>query len=107
MNICDEINKLHNFYNNAPAITSPGRKAITYNDLWVNVNQLSNLLKNIGIRNGDIVAMAMPDGAESIITMMAIMRTAVCAPLNFCWCETEFKDVLQKMHACALIVLNN
>ncbi len=49
-------------------------RILTYNDLYIEVNQFSNALKNLGVKKGDRVAIYMPMVPELTIAMLACAR---------------------------------
>jgi acetyl-CoA synthetase len=61
-----------------PAILWEGeneeRRVITYHDLWIQVNKLSNVLKLLGVQKGDRVTIYLPMIPELIIAMHACAR---------------------------------
>ena len=53
----------------------PGdRRTLTYWDLYVAVNQFANVLKSLGVKKGDRVAIYLPLIAEAAIAMLACAR---------------------------------
>jgi acetyl-CoA synthetase len=53
----------------------PGdRRALTYWDLYREVNQFANALKSLGIRRGDRVAIYLPMIPEAVVAMLACAR---------------------------------
>jgi acetyl-CoA synthetase len=53
----------------------PGdRRTLTYWDLYVAVNQFANVLRSLGVKKGDRVAVYLPMIPEAVITMLACAR---------------------------------
>ena len=53
----------------------PGdRRTLTYWDLYVAVNQFANVLKTLGVKRGDRVAIYLPLIPEAVISMLACAR---------------------------------
>ncbi len=53
----------------------PGdRRTLTYWDLYCEVNRFSNVLRNLGVKRGDRVAIYLPMIPEAAITMLACAR---------------------------------
>lgn len=50
------------------------QRAVTYEELYKEVNKFSNVLKNFGIRKGDKVAIYLPMVPEAIIAMLSCAR---------------------------------
>lgn len=63
---------------NKPAIIWEGERGeqltLTYADLFLQVNQFSNVLKSFGINKGDRVAIYMPMIPEAVIAMLSCAR---------------------------------
>jgi acyl-CoA synthetase (AMP-forming)/AMP-acid ligase II len=76
----------------AIALVSPeDEQSLTYADLTGRVESLARLLAGAGVRRGDRVAMALPNGPECVELLLAIMWLgAAAAPLNSAYTESEF-----------------
>jgi len=62
----------------------PGdRRTYTYWDLWREVNQFANVLKRLGIRKGDRVAIYLPLIPEAAIAMLACARVGAIHSVVF------------------------
>jgi acetyl-CoA synthetase len=58
--------------------------AITYQELWVRVNEFAALLRDFcGLKRGDRVTLHMPMAAESVISMLACARLGLVHNLVF------------------------
>ncbi len=56
--------------------------SVTYSEMLDQVNRMSNLLVELGVRKGDVVAIYAPISVEASIAMLAAMRVgAVAAPI--------------------------
>ncbi len=64
------------------AIEAPGRLPLSYMNLERNVRQVMGGLRAAGVRRGNRVAVALPDGPEMAIAILAVSSASVCAPLN-------------------------
>lgn len=65
------LNNINN--NEGIAISYYGRK-YTYNDLFYNVNIISNSLIKLGIKKGDIVTLALPNIPENVFIFYALNK---------------------------------
>src|SRR5580700_1754593 len=76
----------------APALTAPEDPAgLTYGQLADRVDAMARLLAGAGVRRGDRVALALPNGPECIEVLLAVnWLGAAAAPLNSAYTETEF-----------------
>src|SRR5215813_2979217 len=88
--------------NHAALITSAG--AITYSELASQIDDLAEQLTNLGLRSGDRIAMALPNGLEVIASFLAASTVGTAAPLNPAYTRDEFKFYLEDTAARALIV---
>jgi len=65
-------------------VGEPGdRRAVTYNDLAVEVNKLANGLKSLGLEKGDRVAVYMGMIPETVIAMLACARLGLVHSVVF------------------------
>ena len=49
-------------------------RTLTYEDLYLEVNKFSNVLKNLGVQKGDKVAIYLPMVPEAVISMLSCAR---------------------------------
>src|SRR2546421_1289139 len=78
--------------------------AITYQELAEQVDDLAAQLTDIGLRDGDRIAMALPNGLEVIASFLAASTVGTAAPLNPAYTRDEFKFYLEDTGARALIL---
>ena len=50
------------------------QKVLTYEDLYLEVNKFSNVLKSLGLNKGDTVAIYLPMIPEAVIAMLSCAR---------------------------------
>lgn len=83
----------------------PGdRRTYTYWDLWREVNQFANVLKRLGIRKGDRVAIYLPLIPEAAIAMLACARIGAVHSVVFGGFSAEaLKDRINDARAKLLI----
>ena len=83
----------------------PGdRRTYTYWDLWREVNQFANVLKRLGIRRGDRVAIYLPLIPEAAIAMLACARVGAIHSVVFGGFSAEaLKDRINDARAKLLI----
>jgi len=77
---------------------------ITYQALRTQVREAAGALFEAGIRPGDRVAMALPNGLEAIVTFLAASAAGTAAPLNPAYKFEEFCFYLEDTRAKVLIV---
>jgi acyl-CoA synthetase (AMP-forming)/AMP-acid ligase II len=66
-------------------------QALTYGQLASRVEMLARRLASLGVQRGDRVALALPNGPDIVLLLLAITALgAAAAPLNPAYTETEF-----------------
>ncbi len=64
------------------AVRWPEGASRTYAELFADVNRTANLLRSLGVRRSDAVALLAPNGAELITATLAAQVAGVAAPIN-------------------------
>ena len=77
---------------------------ISYDSLRQQVSAMADALAGAGVRRGDRVAMALPNGLPGIVTFLAASITGTAAPLNPGYKQEEFAFYLDDTNAKVLIV---
>jgi acyl-CoA synthetase (AMP-forming)/AMP-acid ligase II len=96
-------NLLENRERNQTALhTSNG--PISYGELRALVDDLATSLTKFGLRKSDRIAMALPNGLETVACFLAASTVGTAAPLNPAYTQDEFKFYLEDTGARALIV---
>ncbi len=88
---------------NGIALITEGRSPLTYEHLWIQIQQLVTQLNTVGVGRNDRVAVVLPNGAEMAVAFLAITSCATCAPLNPNYREAEFDFFLSDLNPKALI----
>jgi acyl-CoA synthetase (AMP-forming)/AMP-acid ligase II len=83
---------------------SGGGPVVTYDQLRQQVDSFAASLKQLGLGRGDRIAMALPNGLETIVSFLAASAVGTAAPLNPAYRVDEFKFYLEDTGARALIV---
>ncbi|MBQ4877998.1 benzoate-CoA ligase family protein [Pseudoalteromonas luteoviolacea] len=87
-----------------PAILCEER-VITYRQLHENVNRFGNVLRDLGVRIEERIAMLLPDIPEFGFTFFGTMKIgAVAVPLNTLLDSVEYAHLLQDSRARVLVV---
>jgi acyl-CoA synthetase (AMP-forming)/AMP-acid ligase II len=76
---------------------------VTYDSLRQQVVEMANALASIGIRRGDAVAIALPNGLPAIVCFLAASIAGTAAPLNPAYPYEEFLFFLGDTNARALL----
>jgi acyl-CoA synthetase (AMP-forming)/AMP-acid ligase II len=88
----------------APAITAPGRPALSYAGLRSHVQATVAILNRLGIGRNDPLAIVLPNGPEMASAFVSIGAGATTAPLNPAYQSKEFEFYLSDLGAKALLV---
>jgi oxalate---CoA ligase len=86
-----------------PALLAPGKRAVTFRGLTERIAQVAQVLRAAGVRPGDVVAVAMPEGPELLTTLLGSQEVAAAAPIDWQLTEAEFRSRLTLLPACALL----
>src|SRR5580698_6135176 len=76
---------------------------VTYESLRQQVLAMANALASAGIRRGDAVAIALPNGLPAIVTFLAASIAGTAAPLNPAYPYEEFHFFLGDTNARILL----
>ncbi|MGK2915902.1 MAG: AMP-binding protein, partial [Porticoccaceae bacterium] len=79
----------------AIAILAPGRQALTYIDLWRQIQHIVDVLQAHGVTPSTRVAIVLPNGPEMATTFLGVAACAVCAPLNPAYQAAELRLYLE------------
>jgi acyl-CoA synthetase (AMP-forming)/AMP-acid ligase II len=77
---------------------------LTYGGLRTQVQAIAEALAGAGVRRGDRVGMALPNGIPNIITFLAASVAGTAAPLNPGYKEDEFRFYLEDTNARVLLL---
>ncbi|MGH8064301.1 MAG: AMP-binding protein, partial [Candidatus Entotheonellia bacterium] len=88
----------------ALALLAPGCLPLTYGRLYQHVDDVVQRLHAMGVGRHNRVALALPNGPELAVAVLAVAATAMCAPLNPAYGAHELEGYLAELHAQALIV---
>ena len=66
----------------APALSSPGRKPLSYARLRGQVEKTAGALHALGVGRNDLVVIVLPNGPEMASAFISIAASASTAPLN-------------------------
>src|SRR5512142_2705586 len=76
---------------------------VSYGELRRQVQAVADALAAVGIRRGDRVAMALPNGLRAIVCFLAASAAGTAAPLNPSYRHDEFVFYLQDTSARVLL----
>jgi acyl-CoA synthetase (AMP-forming)/AMP-acid ligase II len=77
---------------------------IGYGELSARVQRLAEVFSATGIRRGDRIALALPNGLAMIVGLLAASGAGTAAPLNPGYKEDEFRFYLDDVNARLLVV---
>jgi acyl-CoA synthetase (AMP-forming)/AMP-acid ligase II len=79
-------------------------RAISYGALRRQVDAVAEALAASGVRRGDRVGIALPNGLQAIVSFLAASMAGTAAPLNPAYKEDEFRFYLEDTKARVLIL---
>lgn len=86
------------------AFTDGAPRRLTWSEADRAVSAIASLLKSLGLPPGAIVALQLPNIAESVLTLMGVLRAGlIAAPLPLLWRQAESCAALGRVSARALI----
>jgi acyl-CoA synthetase (AMP-forming)/AMP-acid ligase II/acyl carrier protein len=85
------------------ALLAPGRLPLTYGALWMQTSDVVRGLRSIGVGRTNRVAVALPDGPEAAMAMVAVAAGAVCVPLNPGFTNDEYQRYFGELRLAALL----
>ena len=77
---------------------------ITYGGLRRQVQDVASALAAAGVKRGDRIGMALPNGVPNVVTFLAAAMAGTAAPLNPAYKEEEFKFYLEDTNAKVLLL---
>lgn len=91
-----------------PNLTGDVAQRLTYNELAVKVNQLSDVFLLNGLGKDDIILVQMPNIVELIVTYLAASRLGIIiSPVPVQYQENELSSILDILQPAAVIVSPN
>lgn len=88
----------------APALLAPGRPPLGFAALLREVERALGSLHGFGLSRGSRIGVALPNGPEMAVVLLAATDCASCAPLNPASDEASSRHLLQALRIDALIV---
>lgn len=88
----------------SPALSAPGRQALSHGELRSLIQRTLDTLNQLGIGRNDRVAIVLNNGPEMAACYMACASGVTSAPLNPAYRADEFEFYLSDLNAKALIV---
>ena len=88
----------------ALALLAPGRPPLTFSALLHEVERTVRSLATFGLGRGSRIGIALPNGPEMAVVLLAATDCATCAPLNRASDETSSRHLLKTLRIDALIV---
>src|SRR4051794_18554125 len=87
----------------APALLAPERAPLSYRRLFQHVDQTAQQLRALGIGRQGRVVLVLPNGPEMASAILAVVASAVCAPMNPTYGVEEFARYMADLRPCALL----
>lgn len=87
------------------AVVAPEQNIkVSYGDLIDQVESVARQLASLGVRRGDRVASALPNGLANVVCFLAASEAGTAAPLNPGYKEDEFRFYLEDTNAKVLLL---
>jgi acyl-CoA synthetase (AMP-forming)/AMP-acid ligase II len=87
----------------ALAILAPGRAPLTYTRLYQHIDKVGHTLGSMGLGRHDRVAVALPNGPDLAVAVLAVAANATCAPMNPAFGAKELDRYFTDLRPRALI----
>lgn len=91
-------------YSNNIALLAPGREPLTYTELHNHAQTVKETLNNLGIQQGDVVAIVLPNGSDMASAFLTVATCATTAPLNPAYRANDYEFYLSDLQAKAIII---
>jgi len=92
-------------FGDATALTEGDGATITYRNLAEQAARFSSSLQARGVREGDRVAVMLPNSTDYVIALFGALRIgAVVVQVNPIYVDRELQDMLATTQACAIVV---
>ncbi len=88
----------------APALVVPEGPSLTYSRLGELVEEAASRLRALGLRRGQRVAMALPNGPEALVLFLGAAAAGTACPLNPAYKQEEFSFYLEDTGAELLLL---
>jgi acyl-CoA synthetase (AMP-forming)/AMP-acid ligase II len=87
----------------APAIFAVGRAPLSYERLYQHVDHMGRMLRGLGIRRHDRLAVVLPNGPEMAVAMLTVVSVAVGVPMNPAYTTEEVEKNFSDLKPRALV----
>jgi acyl-CoA synthetase (AMP-forming)/AMP-acid ligase II/acyl carrier protein len=91
----------------SPAVLAPGRPLLNYRDLSHRVASVTAALDSAGLLRDEALALVSPNGPEFLLSLFGASALGACAPLDPGAPESEYRSLLPRLRAPALVVVND
>ena len=88
----------------AAAMLSPSAAMLTFAALRARVASYSAGFERLGIARHDLIAIAMPHSADLLCAFLGVAGACAAAPLDYALPEPEYRSLLERLAARALLV---
>lgn len=82
-------------------------RTLTYGDLHAQVTQCANMLRELGVGPKDVVALVMPNCAETVVAMLGAMCVGIVNPINPLLEASQISGILRETNAKVVITLRS
>ena len=88
----------------APALVGAHQPAVSFELLAARIAAVAELLRSVGVRPGDVIAVAMPDGPDFLTALLSAGEVAAAAPMDWQLTDAEFRSRLTLLRPRVLLM---
>jgi fatty-acyl-CoA synthase len=82
-------------------------RTLSYGDLRAQVTQCANMLRGLGVGPTDVVALVLPNCAETVVAMLGAMSVGIVNPINPLLEAEQISGILRETDAKVVITLRS
>ncbi|TCK99262.1 fatty-acyl-CoA synthase [Shimia isoporae] len=82
-------------------------RTLTYGELYAQVTQCANLLRGLGVGPTDVIALVLPNCAETVVAMLGAMCVGIVNPINPLLEAEQVSGILRETKAKVVITLRS
>jgi fatty-acyl-CoA synthase len=82
-------------------------ETLTWDDLYLEVVQAANLFRSLGVGEGDVVAYALPNTIETVVTLLGGAVAGIVNPVNPLMEPDQLAGILRETKAKVLVTLKS
>ena len=107
MNSKEFLTHLLKTNNKNTALETVSNKLVSYEKLAENIEKNAILFREVNISENDTVAIVLGNGPDMASIFLSVLYSAIAAPLNPLYTESEFKFYMEDLDVCAVVIDEN